>query len=165
MIIMIISFTKRLLTNQTNQIKPLSKSISQPAPSSPSSYQPPESWHCRLLVFPVCVIIIGEDSFVITSRQHRIHWCEKSEKLLKGWKRVTERGRRGQTLRRNVLFGWCRSWLHCHTYVQSRTRCEGFGLPWRAIIEESMAVVKNRKRHQFTCQKSAPRCERACRSC
>ncbi len=35
----------------------------------------PTSWHCRLLVFPVCVIIIGEDSFVITSRQRRIDWC------------------------------------------------------------------------------------------
>jgi hypothetical protein len=41
--LMIISFTKRLLRNQTSQIKPLSKSISQLASSSPSSYQPPDT--------------------------------------------------------------------------------------------------------------------------
>jgi hypothetical protein len=54
------------------RLKPLSKTISQPAPSPPSSYQPPDtvdylrflyvSWSC-------------EDSFVITSRQRRIDWC------------------------------------------------------------------------------------------
>ena len=43
MIIMIISFTKRLLTNQTSQIESLSKTILQLAPSPPSSYQPPDT--------------------------------------------------------------------------------------------------------------------------
>ena len=37
----------------------------------PVSYQPPT--HRRLLPFPVRVFIIGEDSFVITSRQFGIH--------------------------------------------------------------------------------------------
>ncbi len=59
MIIMIISFTKRLLITTTVFVP----------------FLLPTSWHCRLLVFPVCVIIIGEVSFVITSRQCHIDWC------------------------------------------------------------------------------------------
>jgi hypothetical protein len=54
------TFTKRLLINQT-------------PPLHPVSYQPPT--HRRLLVFPVFVFIIGEDSFVITSRPFGIHSC------------------------------------------------------------------------------------------
>jgi hypothetical protein len=78
-----------------------------------------------------------------------------------------ERGAQGKTLRRarrNVLFGRCRSWLHCNSYVQSRTRLEGFGLPWRDIITESTTDVKNRKRHHFTSRKNAPRCDPSWRS-
>ncbi len=63
------------------------------------------------------------------------------------WKRVTEflQHRRpwGQTLwralktlpclykwkRRNVLFGRCRSWRHCHSYVQSRARHQTYVNP------------------------------------
>ena len=53
------------------RLKPLSQTIWQPPPLHPFSYQPPT--HRRLIVFPVCVIIIGEDSFVITIRQFGIH--------------------------------------------------------------------------------------------
>ncbi len=49
------------------ELKPLSQSIWQPPLRHPVSYQPPT--HRRSLVFPVCVFIIGEDFFVITSRQ------------------------------------------------------------------------------------------------
>ncbi len=35
----------------------------------------PRSCHRKILVFPVCVIIIGEDSFVITSQQFGIDCC------------------------------------------------------------------------------------------
>ena len=73
MIIMIISFTKRLLTNQTIQTKATESSHMTTASSAP--FLLPTSCHCRLLVFPVCVIIIGEVSFVITSRQFGIDWC------------------------------------------------------------------------------------------
>ncbi len=72
MIIMIISFTKRLLTNQTNQIKPLSKPISQLASSPPSSYQSPDT------VGYLCFLHVSSSSWrllCITSRQHRIDWC------------------------------------------------------------------------------------------
>ncbi len=72
MIIMIISFTKRLLTNQESRSETTEK-----VHITTSSFVPfllPTFWHCRLLTFPVCVIIIGEDSLVITSRQHRIDW-------------------------------------------------------------------------------------------
>ncbi len=71
-IIMIDTLTKRVLTNQTSQTK-----ATESSPITTSSFAPfllPTSYHCRLLTFPVCVIIIGEDSFVITSRQHRIDW-------------------------------------------------------------------------------------------
>ena len=63
------TFTKRLLTNQTNQTQ-----ATESAHMHPVSYQPPT--HRRLLVFPVCVFIIdAEDSFVITSRKFGIHSC------------------------------------------------------------------------------------------
>jgi hypothetical protein len=56
------------------RLKSLSQSVWQPTPRCPFfSYQPPS--HRRLLVFPVCTIIIGEDSFVITSRQLGIDSC------------------------------------------------------------------------------------------
>ncbi len=68
------------LQNVCSQIKqrrpnPLSWPIWQPPPLYPFSYQPPT--HRRLLPFPVCVFIIGEDSFVMTSRQFGIHsWLQ-----------------------------------------------------------------------------------------
>ena len=55
------------------RLKPLSQPIWQPPPLHPVSYQPPT--HRRLLPFPVRAFIIGEDSFVITSRQFGIHSC------------------------------------------------------------------------------------------
>jgi hypothetical protein len=58
--------TFTLKSNKT-RLKPLSQSIWQPPLRHPVSYQPPT--HRRTLVFPVCVFIIGEDSFVITSLQ------------------------------------------------------------------------------------------------
>ncbi len=45
----------------------------QPPPRHPVSYQPPTNR--RILVFPVWIFIIGEDSFVFTSRQFGIHSC------------------------------------------------------------------------------------------
>ena len=56
------------------RLKPLSKSISQPPPPESGPCLLPTSWHRRVLSFPVCVIIIGEDSFVITCHQHGIDW-------------------------------------------------------------------------------------------
>ncbi len=56
-----------------SRLKPLSQPIWQPPPLHPVSYQPPT--HRRLLPFPVRAFIIGEDSFVITSRQFGIHSC------------------------------------------------------------------------------------------
>jgi hypothetical protein len=55
------------------RLKPLSQPIWQPPPLHHVSYQRPT--HRRLLAFPVCAFIIGEDSFVITSRQFGIHAC------------------------------------------------------------------------------------------
>ena len=51
---------------------PLSQSIWQPPPLHPFSYKPPD--HRRVLAFPECTII-GEDSFVITSRQFGVGSC------------------------------------------------------------------------------------------
>ncbi len=56
-----------------NRLNPLSQPIWQPPTLHPVSYQPPT--HRRLLEFPVCVFIIGEISFVITSRQFGFHSC------------------------------------------------------------------------------------------
>ena len=58
--------------NQTRR-KPLNQPIWQPPPAHALSYQRPA--HRRLLPFPVCVIIIDEGSFVITSRQFGIDSC------------------------------------------------------------------------------------------
>jgi hypothetical protein len=69
------TFTKRLLTNQTNHTQAPDSphmTITTP-PLQPVSYQRPT--HRRLLPFPIRVFIIGEDSFVITSRQFGIHSC------------------------------------------------------------------------------------------
>ncbi len=70
---------KRLQTvhSQIKQtrLKSLSQSTWQPSPLHPVSFQPPT--HRRLLPFPVCTFVIGEDSFVITSRQFGIHsWLQ-----------------------------------------------------------------------------------------
>ena len=69
------TFTKRLLTNQTNHTQaPDSPYMTTTTPPlHPVSYQRPT--HRSLLPFPVRVFIIGEDSFVITSRQFGIHSC------------------------------------------------------------------------------------------
>ncbi len=57
------------------RLKPLTHPIWQLPLLHPVSYQPPT--HRRLLSFPVCVFIIGEDSFVMTSRQFGIHsWLQ-----------------------------------------------------------------------------------------
>ncbi len=55
------------------RLKPLTLPTWQPPPLNPVSYQPPT--HRRNLPFPVRDFIIGEDSFVITSRQYGIHSC------------------------------------------------------------------------------------------
>ena len=75
------TFTKRLLTNQTNQTKTTESAHMTTTSSGDGacrkrnhvSYQPPA--HRRLLAFPAFSIIIGEDSFVITSRQFGIDSC------------------------------------------------------------------------------------------
>ena len=81
------SFDYFVLQNVYSQIKqtrlkPLTKSISQPPPPNPFSYQPPANR--SLLAFPVCVIIIGEESFVITSRL-RARVRHQKRQLLAGW--------------------------------------------------------------------------------
>ncbi len=56
-----------------DRLRPLSKTISQPPSSPPSSYQPPDTVDYLRFLYVSSSLV--KTSFVITSRQRRIYWC------------------------------------------------------------------------------------------
>jgi hypothetical protein len=60
---------------KNNMVHPVTWMIFIISDPSSTPFLLPSSYHRRQLAFPVCVIIIGEDSFVITSRQFGIDCC------------------------------------------------------------------------------------------
>jgi hypothetical protein len=110
------------------RLKPLSQSIWQPPPLYPVSYQPPT--HRRLLPFPVCVFIIREDSFVMTSRQFGIHSCRQF---------VSQRLVHGPFLEIIILFSSC-SKESLYPVSRSRTTMELSPLPHIRVRSIHMIV-------------------------